>query len=313
MKSTAKAGLACIVLILFGRMEARANSPAVTIRSVSVLGAGNTLEVEVDATGPVQPQTQTITGPDRLILDFFNALPGTTLHDVKVDRGELKGVRIGRFSNNPPVTRVVLDLKSAQQFQMFPSGKMVIVKLMAGEAKQSQPATSVTNTSAVVQQPVMPAQPAPKVQVFFSNGKLRIWANKATLAEVLNEVHRRTGAAVTFPPGSAQDPIVADLGPAPARDVLGALLYGTNFNFVVVGSDTNVNQLSGIFLTQRLGGADTSMSYPAVVANNNNPNPEQPIMAAPHTEGSSEPPPAEPDMTPNQPPQAEDTPAQPPQ
>jgi len=308
LRTTAKAALAFAVMLFAWRMQAGTDSSAATIRSVSVLGAGSTLEVEVVASKPIQPQTQTITGPDRLILDFLNAIPDTKLRNVNVDKGELKQVRVGRFSSNPPVTRVVLDLKSAQPYQLFPARKTVIVKLTAPTAGQSQP-----NPSAVSVPPPAPAPPPRKVEVNYSNGKLKIWADKATLAEVLTEVHRKTGAEVTFPPGSGQDPIVANLGPAPAREVLAGLLYGSPFNFVIIGSDNDPSQLRGIFLTSRQGGSgDSGMSYPAVQAAQVRQIQEEP-MSAPEADN---PPPeaapnnAEPDMAPNQPAPEENAPPQ---
>src|ERR1051325_8728360 len=292
------------------RMQAGVGAGAViagatTIRSVSVLGAGSTLEVEVVANKPIQPEAQIITGPDRLILDFPNSIPDAKLHNVTVNKGELKQVRIGKFSSNPPVTRVVLDLKSAQPYQLFPAGKTVIVKLVAAPANQSQPNMP---TAASVPPPA-PAPPPRKVEVSFSSGKLKIWADKATLSEVLTEVHRKTGAEVTIPPGSGQDPIVADLGPAPAREVLSKLLYGSAFNFVIIGTDKDPSLLKGIFLTPREGGSgDNGMSYPAVQAAQMR-QIQEPAMSAPEADN---PPPeaapnnAEPDMAPNQPAQPEE-------
>jgi hypothetical protein len=305
MKTAAKASLAFAVMLFAWRMQAGTDSSAATIRSVSVLGAGSTLEVEVVASRPIQPQAQIITGPDRLILDFPNAIPDGKLRTVNVDRGELKQVRVGRFSSNPPVTRVVLDLKSAQPYQLFPAGKTVIVKLAAVPANQSQ---SVTPAAASMSAPAPPR----KVEVSFTHGKLRIWADKASLAEVLAEVHRSTGAEMTMPPGSGQDPIVADLGPAPAREVLAALLYGSPYNFVIIGSDNDPSQLRGIFLTARQGGAgDNGMSYPAVQVGQVRQIPDQ-AMSAPEAENPSEAAPAnvEPDMSPNQPQPEEAAPPQ---
>ena len=301
MKTTAKAALAFAVMLFAWRMQAGTDSSAATIRSVSVLGAGNTLEVEVVASKPIQPQTQTITGPDRLILDFPNAVPDAKLRNVNVDKGELKQVRVGRFSSNPPVTRVVLDLKSAQPYQLFPAGKTVIVKLAAPPANQSQP-----NTPAAVS---APAPPPRKLEVSFANGKLKIWADKATLAEVLTEINRNTGAEVIIPPGTGQEPIVADLGPAPAREVLSQLLYGSTFNFVIIGSDNDPSQLRGIFLTLRQGGSgDSGMSYPAVQAAQAR-QIQEPAMSAPEADippPEASPNNAEPEMAPNQPAQPEE-------
>jgi hypothetical protein len=308
LKTTAKAALAFAVMLFAWRMQAGTDSSAATIRSVSVLGAGSTLEVEVVASKPIQPQAQTITGPDRLILDFPNAVPDAKLRNINVDKGELKQVRVGKFSSNPPVTRVVLDLKSPQPYQLFPAGKTVIVKLAAAPAGQSQ-----ANTTAASGQPPAPAPRPRKVEVNFSNGKLKIWADKATLAEVLTEVHHKTGAEVTIPPGAGQDPIVADLGPAPAREVLAKLLYGSPFNFVIIGSDNDPSQLRGIFLTSRQGGSgDSGMSYPAVQAAQVGQIPDQ-AMSTPETDNPPEAAPTntEPDMAPNQPAQPpQDTPPQ---
>ncbi|HSS97865.1 MAG TPA: AMIN domain-containing protein [Terriglobales bacterium] len=305
MKTTVKAALAFAVMLFAWRMQAGTDSSAATIRSVSVLGAGSTLEVEVVASKPIQPQTQIITGPDRLILDFPNAVPDAKLRNVNVDKGQLKQVRVGKFSSNPPVTRVVLDLKSAQPYQLFPAGKTVIVKLVAAPVNQSQPGTPAAAA--------VPPPPPRKVEVSFSNGKLKIWADKATLAEVLTEVRHKTGAEVTFPPGSGQDPIVADLGPAPPREVLAGLLYGSQFNFVIIGADKDPSQLRGIFLTPRQGGSGDSggMSYPAVQATQVR-QVQEPAMSAP--EADNPPPEAapgnvEPDMAPN-PPAEENAPPQ---
>jgi AMIN domain len=249
---------ALLLLPLACSLWAAAQAPA-TIRSVSVLGAGSSPEVEILGTAPLSPTTQVITGPDRLVIDFANAVPGANLRAIEVNRGDLKAVRVGRFRDQPPVTRVVLDLKGPQPYQLFPSGKSVIVKLHS--TASPAPAAAITPPA-----PAVVEKPAPKVEVDYKNGELKIWANRATLAEVLNEVHRRTGAELSMPPGAGLDPIVANLGPAPARDVLASLLNGSKFNFVMVSSDRDPSQLRGIFLTLRGSGPDTSISYPAVTA-----------------------------------------------
>lgn len=59
---------------------------AATIRHVTVLGRGNGLEVEIVASGPVTPQAQVVTGPDRIVIDFRNTLPGGALHRLTVNR-----------------------------------------------------------------------------------------------------------------------------------------------------------------------------------------------------------------------------------
>ena len=244
---------------------------AVTIRRVAVLGAGNSVEVEIEASGPVTPQAQVVSGPDRIVLDFPNALPGTALHPIAVNRGDVKGVRTGLFSAKPPVTRVVLDLESAQGYQVFASGNRVIVKLSGVgeqttafntqfEIVENVAVTSEGTVPAAQAQP--PAKPAPRIEVEFRNGELSIWADKVTLAELLNEVHRKTGADIPIPAGAEQELVVANLGPAPAQDVLALLLNGSRFNFIMVGSSEDPAQQRSVLLSPKGGAMRQPIAYP---------------------------------------------------
>ncbi len=109
-------------------------------------------------------------------------------------------------------------------------------------------------------------------------GKLRIWADRATLAEVLREVQRATGAKVTFPVAAEQELVVADIGPAPARQVLSQLLRGSPYNFILLGSGGDLLKLTTVMLTQRGPGSDLQVNYsPASVTQaNSEPQPEPP-------------------------------------
>ena len=83
-----------------------------------------------EASRRIIPETQVLTGPDRLVVDFPNAVPGNELRSQSVNRGEVKDLRVGLFQSLPPVTRVVLDLKTAQSYQVFPEGRTVIIKVL---------------------------------------------------------------------------------------------------------------------------------------------------------------------------------------
>src|SRR5271165_1443232 len=72
-----------------------------TIRRISLL-AGSSLEVEIAASGPIAPHAQIIPSPDRLVIDFPNALPAQGLHTLAINSGEVKQARVGLFSSNPP-------------------------------------------------------------------------------------------------------------------------------------------------------------------------------------------------------------------
>ena len=266
----------CAVLVILFAAPAAAGEPA-TIHRVA-LGASGT-EIEIKASQPVKPQIQLITGPDRLVVDFPNALPGDDLRGVKSSLGNVKGVRVGLFAKNPPVTRVVLDLKGPQTYQLIPSGNTVLVKLgssaSSSKAVNSGAASSgnIKTAVEVVSMPqaampsLPPAPPEPKVEVRYENGRMSIWANRASLADVLNEVHRKTGADVPIPAGAQQELVVTSIGPAPVREVLAALLNGSQFNFIVVGYDGDPGRLKSLILIPRGQGAPQPMityTQPAV-------------------------------------------------
>ena len=84
--------------------------------------------------------------------------------------------------------------------------------------------------------------------VTFENGMLTIRAERATLAQVLFEVQRKTQAEIAIPAGAEQEQVAAELGPAPARDVLGSLLNGSSYNFIFVGNEM---KLERVILTRR--------------------------------------------------------------
>ncbi len=267
--------------------QASAQKPASAsahVHHVVVRGTGDAMEVEIQTSGTVvAPDTQAITGPDRIVVDFPGALPAAELRALKVNRGALKGVRSGLFFSNPPITRVVLDLTGPQSYQISTIKNAIVVKLGAANASpqshavaardetQRSPAPvarlqnaalATSNPAAAVQMPTPritdavantpvppsaaaepPAPPKPAVTVTFENGLLSIRAEKATLAQVLFEVHRQTQAEIAIPSGAEQEEVFVDLGPAPSRDVLASLLNGSQYNFIFVGTEMRLEQV----------------------------------------------------------------------
>jgi len=264
------------------------------VQHVLVRGSGAAMEVEIQTSGaPVAPDTQSLTGPDRIVVDFPGALPAAELRALEVNRGALKRVRSGLFFSNPPITRIVLDLLEPQSYQISTIQNAIVIKL--GQIKLGQinlgqensgfgsdaaahisdvagrpavrlqnallPADSnvaVAKVSVMASHPTaaplpafvnaVPSPPKPLVTVTYANGMLRIRAEKATLAEVLFEVQRQTQAEIAIPSGAEQEEVFADLGPAPARDVLAALLNGSHYNFIFVGNELT---LESVILTRR--------------------------------------------------------------
>jgi hypothetical protein len=107
--------------------------------------------------------------------------------------------------------------------------------------------------------------PAPP-HVSYQHGLLTIVAQNSTLAAILFDVRKLTGASIDVPP-NATERVVTRLGPGPVRDVLAGLLNGTRFNYVMIGSPKDPAALSALLLTAKpAGGPDGATTADTPVA-----------------------------------------------
>ncbi len=259
------AGL-CVLIFAYG-CELGAQT---SVRRVQVLGGKDAVEIEVEASDRVVPQTQVLTGPDRLVVDIPNAVPGKDLRSQSVFRGQVKDVRVGLFQSKPPITRIVLDLRSAQNYQVFP-GRTVIIKITndapeAAVANSYQPSSRpglITANYVTGSEPVHVAPVALKpLEVSYRNGLLAIHSNKATLSEVLYAVQQQTGADIAIAAGAEQERVVVDLGPGPAQEVVAQLLKGSRFNFLILCAVQDPRKLDRVILSPRAEGEVASPPPP---------------------------------------------------
>jgi hypothetical protein len=267
------------------------SSAQVTVRSVKVLGAKDAVEIEVEASDRIVPQTQLLTGPDRLVIDFANSVPSKQVSSQSVDRGQVKDIRVGLFQAKPPITRVVLDLKAAQSYQIFPYGRTLMIKVSGAE--------TAAISAAHIEPVSVPAPPEPLLEVTYHDGLLGVRANKATLSEVLTAIQQRTGADIPIPPGAEQEKVVAAIEPAPAPEVLARLLNGSMFNFLILSSPDDWRKLDRVILTARTTEyvPPLPMAENAVPAPDSTPVPNPPDVAA----APVQPPPVQPPPVPPNP------------
>ena len=64
-------------------------------------------------------------------------------------------------------------------------------------------------------------------------------------------MHQHTGAEVAISAGAEQEQVVADIGPAPAPEVLAQLLNGSRFNFLILSSAIDPHALDQVILSSR--------------------------------------------------------------
>lgn len=135
----------------------------------------------------------------------------------------------------------------------------LLVVNSAYSAQKPRAAKKAADPSPPVQQeappppPPTPEQmPAVAPQVSYQNGKLTIVARNSTLGDILRAVKARTGAEVDFP-GNVTERVVGQFGPGESQDVVASLLNGSHFNYVMMASETNPNQLKTLIVTSKAG------------------------------------------------------------
>ncbi len=159
-----------------------------TVEHVLVRGNADAMEVEIQTSGAIAPNTQAITGPDRIVVDFPGALPSAELRSLTVNRGALKSVRSGLFFKDPPITRIVLDLDKAQPYRISSTQNAVVVKLGASAA-QKQVASAPSSAGAQLRETALVTTP--------SGSPARLAMSNATSNVTIpgNGLSRASGAA----------------------------------------------------------------------------------------------------------------------
>jgi hypothetical protein len=144
-------------------------------------------------------------------------------------------------------------------------------------AKKLSPSEAAPVSQPPIQQQLPPSPPSLEQmpttapQVSFKSGELTIVAKNSSLGAILREVQNQTGATIDMP-GTPVDRVVGQFGPGPAREVLAALLNGSHFNYVLLGSPQNPNSLERVVLLaksstsdQAASGSQTAVANPAML------------------------------------------------
>ena len=90
----------------------------------------------------------------------------------------------------------------------------------------------------------------PKVPtVSYADGRLSINAQNVRLGDVIEAIRVRVGISVEFPPEAMDDRVFDHVGPAPVRDALTQLLYGSGFNYVIQTSSQDPQIVTKLVLS----------------------------------------------------------------
>ncbi len=109
-----------------------AREPAI-VTSVRVVQDRGVPAVEIVTSHPVLPTIQVLDSPPRLVIDLANARIGLTRKRTPVLQENMLTLRAEQFQNDPPITRIVLDLLVIYGYTWDVSGDTLMVRLKPAE------------------------------------------------------------------------------------------------------------------------------------------------------------------------------------
>src|SRR5438445_888640 len=128
------------------------------LQKVDVVRGDDTVSLEITARGQLTPELSTLAHPARVVLDLPNTSVATSQTHIDVGSNGVQTVRVGMNGQQPPSTRVVIDLQQACKYELMPvDGNKLVLKLHTGPvvakapsstAPVSQPSASAISTPA---------------------------------------------------------------------------------------------------------------------------------------------------------------------
>ena len=151
-----------VSVLVLAVAAAAAQTPVGQLDRVNVVRGTDDIKVEISSRGGATPKLSTLDSPARVVVDLPATAMVTAQKHIAVDAAGVKGVRIGTDGQNPPTTRIVVDLEKSCAYELTPgsAGKLVLTLHANAVANHASPA--ITAASSAV--PVGPTSPfAPRV------------------------------------------------------------------------------------------------------------------------------------------------------
>jgi len=184
-------------------------SPYAAVKSIRIVQEKDGPAVEILSTKPLVPSIQPLDNPPRLVIDLPQALLDVPQKRISVQSNQISAVRSDQFQQNPPVTRVVVDLLAPRAYTWAAAGNRLLVHL--GKDPPTDASTSPFQAPSVASltptpKPVAAVAPPPGTVALVGSGMVSgssITAGEETALLKLargGEVHVCPGTTVSVTP-----------------------------------------------------------------------------------------------------------------
>jgi len=193
--------------------------PPASVKSVQIVHDKIGAAIEIMTSRPVPPALQTLPSPPRLLVDLPNANVAVKDKDRRIAGAqgeEFAAIRVDQFQVTPPVTRLVVDLRAANQYTWDAAGNRLMIRVKPPEPPKPQPVaaqpTTVSAFGAASKAAVVPVTTSSSGSMVLAGSRIGNGSSVTATAETA-VLHIARGGEVHVCPGTTVSVTASKSGP----------------------------------------------------------------------------------------------------